>query len=87
MAKEKLIDSTNKLVTCVGYRNEYMTEVSPTKDCRRVSCYFLEAHQGKHWTQDTVECWCPVDIMPGDKLRVRKRYTVQPVRAYNRKAV
>lgn len=86
LGDKKIINRVNVVVTCVGYRNEHSTSTEATKDCVD-RCIFCHYGRGKHWLDDYCDCHCPVDLRPGEKLRVKKLFTVEKIRKYNRKKV
>jgi hypothetical protein len=76
MGKIRKIANVDVVIKCVGYANKYSTDADATKDCVD-NCYFCDYGYGDHWTKDWLVCTCPVTIMPGDKYRIKKSYTIE----------
>jgi len=86
MGKVKTLNREDKTVVCSwGYMNEYMDRAEARIQCYQNDCYFCYSEYGEHWTQDKLECHCPIDIKPGEKVRVKKLYTIERIRKYKKK--
>ena len=84
MGEVIIVSKTNKRVVCIGERYEHSTKIHPTRNCADPKCYFCTFHKGQHWTKDWIKCNCPIDIFPGDKLQVRRVFTIEKIRKYKR---
>lgn len=83
MSKFKTISKEDEKITCVGNRTKYHDCTEATIKCYRAECYFCYSKRGDHWTQDIIECQCPVDINPGETWEVKKRFMMKKLGGKN----
>ena len=57
------------IIKCNNKDKTYRYKLSCRGDLLACSgCRYLYTHQGQHYTDDKIECTCPLDVKHGDKI-------------------
>ena len=86
MGEKKTISSANQVIVCTGDQ-DFAFPRQCKYDRRGGECYFFYGRYGESGPySDAVRCDCPIPIKKGEKVRVRKVYTIERIRKYRKRA-